>query len=174
MLHIRVAKKAEYSKVRAFYHSVIDAMEDAEYKPQWEKDVYPSQEFLMEAIECGELYIGELNGEIAACMVVNHKYNEEYKEITWSVEAADEEILVIHALGVHPMFSGQGIATQMVQEVIRLAHENSIKAIRLDVLMGNVPAERVYRKIGFQYLNTIQMFYEDTGWTDFKIFEFIV
>lgn len=174
MLHIRTAKKAEYSKVRAFYHSMIDAMEDAEFKPQWEKDVYPSQEFLRESMDCEELYIGELNGEIAACMVVNHKYNEEYKKITWPAEAADNEILVIHALGVHPSFSGKGIATQMVQKVIQMAHENNNKAIRLDVLMGNIPAEKLYLKNGFQYLDTIQMFYEDTGWTDFKIFEFIV
>ena len=72
------------------------------------------------------------------------------------------------------MFSGKGIAKQMVQQVIKIAHENNIKTIRLDVLEGNTPAERAYIKIGFMYLDTIQMFYDDTGWTNYKLFEFIV
>lgn len=49
-----------------------------------------------------------------------------------------------------------------------------MKTIRLDVLEGNIPAERAYLKMGFQYLDTIQMFYEDTGWTNYKAFEYIV
>lgn len=62
----------------------------------------------------------------------------------------------------------------MVQQVIKIACENNIKTIRLDVLEGNIPAEKTYTKMGFMYLDTIQMFYEDTGWTNYKLFEFIV
>ena len=138
------------------------------------KKIYPAQEFLISSIKSKELYIGEMDRQIVSCMVVNHKYNDGYKDIQWSVEVSDSELFVIHALGVNPMFSGKGIAKQMVQQVIKIAHENNIKTIRLDVLDGNIPAERAYTKIGFMYLDTIQMFYEDTGWTNYKLFEFIV
>ena len=47
---------------------------------------------------------------MAACMVVNHEYNEGYCGIRWSVDANDSELLVIHALGVRPAISGKGIA----------------------------------------------------------------
>lgn len=174
MLKIRVADSMDYHAIRDFYYSLIDAMEDAEYKPGWEKDVYPTQEFLLHSIETGELYVGEADGQIVSCMVVNHEYNDGYKNIQWSVEAKDPEILVIHALGVHPMFSGKGIAKEMVQKVIEIAGENHIKAIRLDVLEGNIPAEKAYTKLGFVYRDTIQMFYEDTGWTNYRLFEFVV
>lgn len=174
MLQIRTADGRDYSNIRDFYYSLIDAMEDAEYKPGWEKDIYPTQEFLIRSIESNELYIGEMDGQIVSCMVVNHEYNDGYKDIQWSVEVKDSELLVIHALGVNSMFSGKGIAKQMVQQVIKIAHENNIKTIRLDVLEGNIPAEKAYTKMGFIYLDTIQMFYEDTGWTNYKLFEFIV
>lgn len=174
MLQIRTADSRDYSNIRDFYYSLIDAMEDAEYKPGWEKDIYPTQEFLIRSIESNELYIGEMDGQIVSCMVVNHEYNDGYKDIQWSVEVKDSELLVIHALGVNSMFSGKGIAKQMVQQVIKIAHENNIKTIRLDVLEGNIPAEKAYTKMGFIYLDTIQMFYEDTGWTNYKLFEFIV
>lgn len=115
-----------------------------------------------------------MDGQIASCMVVKHDYNDGYKGIQWSVEATDSELFVIHALGVHPLFAGKGIAKQRVRQVIKIAQENSVKTIRLDVLGGNIPAEKAYIKMGFIHLDTIQMFYEDTGWTDYKLFEFIV
>lgn len=174
MLQFRAADSRDYKNVRAFYDVLIDAMADAEYKPGWEKDIYPTQAFLIGSIEKGELYLGEMDGQLVSCMVVNHEYNDGYREIHWSVEAEDAELLVIHALGVSPAVSGKGIAKQMVQQVLRMAREGSVKTIRLDVLEGNLPAEKAYTGMGFQYLDTIQMFYEDTGWTNYQLFELVL
>lgn len=174
MLQIKPVGITEYTNVRDFYYSLIDEMEQSEFKPGWERDIYPTQEFLIQSIESNELFIGMINEQIAACMVVNHNYNEGYNNIRWSITAADAELYVIHALGVHPNFSGRGIAKQMVRSVIEMAKKNHMKTIRLDVLGGNLPAERAYTKMNFQYVDTIKMFYEDTGWTDFKLFEYLV
>ncbi len=172
-MNIKKAQEKDYSKIKNFYYSLIDAMSDSEYKPGWEKDIYPSQEFLLSSIKNKELYYVDTASEIKACMVVNSMYNSGYQSVEWSVSAEDNELLVIHALGVHPKFAGQGIAKQMVQSVFEMAKKKNIKSIRLDVLEGNVPAEQVYLKMGFQYVTTIEMFYEDTGWTKFKMFEYL-
>lgn len=174
MIQIRVANQDDYRDVKDFYDTLIDAMEYAQFQPGWKKDVYPTQDFLIQSIADGQLYTGQLDGQIVACMVVNHAYNEGYNTVKWSVDAADSELFVIHALGVHPAYAGRGIAKQMVQRVIDLAGEQSMKTIRLDVLGGNLPAERAYMNMGFLYVDTLRMFYEDTGWTDFKVFEYIV
>lgn len=110
MIQIRRAGTAEFAAVREFYYAVIDEMKDAEFKPGWEQDVYPSQDFLRASLDRGELYVGEIGGHLVAAMVVNHEYNESYDGAPWSVDAADEELLVVHALGVRPSFAGQGIA----------------------------------------------------------------
>lgn len=81
---------------------------------------------------------------------------------------------VIHALGVLTTFQGKGIAGAMVKKAIEIAEETDQKAIKLDVLYGNLPAEKLYIKHGFKYVDTISMFYEDTGWTDFKLFEYVL
>ncbi len=107
-------------------------------------------------------------------MIVNHSYNDGYKQVNWSVEAEDGELLVIHALGVQPNYAGQGIAKEMVQKVIEMGIKQKLKTIRLDVLEGNIPAEKAYTKIGFQYVTTLKMFYEDTGWTNYKAYEYII
>lgn len=174
MLNVRLAHADDYIKVRDFYYSLIDAMQDLEYKPGWKKDVYPTQDLLRKSCERNQLFIGEMDGGIAACMVVNHEYNEGYQDVQWSVEAKDSELFVIHALGVHSAFSGQGIAKEMVRNVIEIAKKSNVKTIRLDVLEGNIPAEKTYTNVGFKYLDKIQMYYADTGWTSYQLFEYLV
>ena len=77
----------------------------------------------------------------------------------------------IHALGVHPHYAGHGYAKELVGFAIKYAKENKQKSIRLDVLKGNVPAEKLYSRMGFKYLCTLPMYYEDTGLTDYEIYE---
>ena len=174
MLNIRTAENADFNNINEFYYSLIDALEHAKYGPQWKKDIYPDQKYLLDSIGSGELFIGEIDGNIASCMVVDHHYNDGYNDVKWSVEAEDSEILVVHILGVLPEYSGKGIATQMVRNVIDSASENGIKTVRLDVLDGNLPAEITYSKIGFRLVDTIQMYYDDTGWIGCKMFEYII
>lgn len=172
MFEIRLVHINEFQKVRLFYHSMIEAMKNIEYKPGWEKDVYPASEFLQDSINFGELFIGESDQKIAAAMVVNHEYNEGYQKVKWPTLAKPREITVIHALGVHPDFAGQGLAKVMVGKVLSLAKEKGQKVVRLDVLGGNIPAKKLYTKMGFKYIDTTQMYYEDTGWTNYELYEY--
>lgn len=171
MFTVRQASEADYSAVRFFYHSLIRAMKGARFYPGWEIDIYPSPEFLRESIAARELYVGELDGRIASCMVVNQKCNEGYEKIDWPSNAPLAQCMVLHALGVHPDFAGRGLAKRMVAEAVCLARNAGMKAMRLDVLGGNLPAERLYEGQGFRKIRTIQMYYPDTGWTDYEGYE---
>jgi len=42
----------------------------------------------------------------------------------------------------------------------------------LDVLPRNRRAKALYTGMGFQYLHTMPMFYDDVGWTDFELYEY--
>lgn len=171
-MKIKEATADQYQAVRLFYHHVIDGIATMPYGAGWIKDVYPAPEFIMESIDMGELYIATEMDNIAAAMVLNHSGNESYMQYEWPTAAADSEVTVIHALGVDPEKAGKGYGRRMVQFAIDTARQNQQKVIRLDVLKGNVPAEKLYSGMGFQYLHTLQMFYEDTGWTDFELYEY--
>lgn len=171
-MEIRRADREEFAEIRTFYHALIDEMQDAEYKPGWEKEVYPADADLMTALEKGHLYTGRLeDGVIASAMIVNSAGNDGYRNAEWPTPAAEEETAVIHALGVMPAHSGEGLAKEMVRYAIELARQGEKKAVRLDVLGGNLPAERLYTSVGFRYVQTVSMFYEDTGWADFLLYE---
>lgn len=165
------AETDRFETVRNFYHSMIDAMSGSTVYVGWQKDIYPSSEFLEDSIRKGELYLVLEDENITAAMVFNRDHNEGYNGIQWKTEANDNEVMVIHALGVHPAYYGRGYAKALVREAVIMARDRGMKAIRLEVLEGNLPAEKLYSSFGFRYTDTVQMYYEDTGWTNFKLYE---
>ena len=171
MNEIILAAPEDFPRVRAFYHSLIDEMQSSPYLPGWKKEIYPSDEDLTAALDRSEMYLLTANGEIAGAMAVNCACNEEYDRVSWPTAAAQGEFLVIHMLGVHPRFSGRGLAKAMVAHALNLGRAARMKAVRLDVLEGNLPAERLYSGAGFQYVDTVEMFYEDTGRVRFRLYE---
>ena len=171
---IQALAPCDFHEVQSFYWTLIEQMQDVEFHPGWEKGVYPADAFLKESLAAGELYALRADGKIIAAMVLNHQCNDGYNGTKWNVEASVDEITVIHAFGVLPQVPGHGVAPQMVEAAIQIAREKQQKAIRLDVLGGNIPALKLYEKFGFQYHRTVQMFYEDTGWTNFLLYELVL
>lgn len=173
MLTIRKAESNEYNAVRNFYYDLIDHLELLDYRPGWQKGVYPADDYIQKSIENDELFIGmKEDGVITSAMIINESGNESYKNGKWSMELNEGDYVVIHALGVTPAETKKGYAKEMVHAAIDYAKENSYAAIRLDVLCGNLSASRLYESVGFLHADTIQMFYEDTGWVDFALYEY--
>lgn len=85
--------------------------------------------FLDASIAHGELFLAELDGVLTGCMVLNHAYNDGYAAVSWAADVPDAQLLVNHALGVHPAFARRG---------------------------------------------TVRMFYADTGWTDYGLYEYLL
>ena len=171
-MNILKAKPNQFQEVREFYFAVIDGIGDADDTVGWKKDIYPAPEFLKDSIENGELYFAKEEGRIVGAMVLNHQSNDEYSKFEWPTQASENEVTVIHALGILPSERGKGYAKQMVSFAIKFARRENQKVIRLDVLKGNKGAKNLYSGMGFKYLHTLPMFYEDTGWTDFELYEY--
>ena len=171
---IKLAKLVDFENVMQFYYDLIESMQNAEYRPGWEKDIYPTRLFIRDAIAKNELYIAIIDEKIIGSMVMNHDCADGYSKIKWEISADKNRIVIIHALGVSSHHQGKGIARKMVGFAIENCKNNGIKAIRLDVLVSNIPAQKLYSAMGFIYKGTIQLFYEDTGLTDFYIYELVL
>lgn len=171
---IRKAGKEELDDVLSFYNSVIDGMQYAASKPGWKRGIYPDEQYLNEAIQRQELYVGVLKGAIAGAMVLNHESEKEYDRIKWKVNANSEEVTVIHTLGISTEHQRQGLAGEMVRFVFEQAAFRHQKAVRLDVLFDNISAQRFYLSLGFEYRGTVTLFYEDTGMAEFLLYEYVL
>ena len=136
----KIAGESIPKAVKAFYRSLIEGLDQKTGYCRWEIDAHPSDEMLETAIDQKELYLGVIDQRIAACMMIN-RHGDGYQKAAWDNEIAEGEYLVIHILGVHQDFRRRGLAKEMVQFAIDLARREKKRAIRLDVLEGNLPAE---------------------------------
>ncbi|MDO5444809.1 MAG: GNAT family N-acetyltransferase [Eubacteriales bacterium] len=173
-MQLRKAKNEEFDRIRDFYWNLIDDMKDRKDTVGWKKGIYPTEQFIRESIEDGNLYIIDGENGIIASVIINSLWNEGYDGLPWSVDCPRDNILVPHALAVKADAQGNGIGKRVVQDIIDIAKNENKKTIRLDILDGNIAAERLYTGMGFQYVQSKNMFYEDTGWTSFSMYELIL
>ena len=158
----------EFESIRAFYWDLIDSMRQDGKGDNigWKKGIYPSDEFLKDSLAGGTLFT--LKDD---CVILNSTANEGYNGIKWSKALADSEILIPHALAVTPPRHGQGIGKCFMAKIFDFARESGKNAMRLDILATNTAAEKLYTSVGFRFVETKKLFYEDTGLTEYKMFE---
>lgn len=74
--------------------------------------------------------------------------------------AADQRVLYILTLGVHPRARGRGLGGALLQHCVAQAHALAQCAcVYLHVLRGNVPAVRMYERARFVRVRTLRAYY---------------
>lgn len=170
MTCLRKAEIEEAENILEFYRDVIDSIKGSEFNPKW-NETYPNLEYIKTCIETKELYVFANDDEIIACVVLNGSFNPEYENIAWSANAKEGEIVVIHTFAISSEFMGKGIGREIFNQIKNCALENGKKAIRLDIIDGNVGAQKVFEKFGFKYVDTVEMFHPAVGLEKFHLYE---
>jgi ribosomal-protein-alanine N-acetyltransferase len=68
--------------------------------------------------------------------------------------------LEIDLIAVHPDYQRQGLAAMLVQQVMTLPE---VKRVLLEVAADNLPAQRLYDKLGFTTYHRRQNYYQERG-----------
>jgi ribosomal protein S18 acetylase RimI-like enzyme len=170
-MRLELATKKDFETIIAFYDDVTERTPEMGTYARWQKGKHPTEEGISAYINEGSMYIYREQGVIVGAMAVTMYQGEDYHAIDWSQQVPDEKVAVIHILAVSPDAQGKGIGSEMIREVIRLAQNNGMQAIRLDALASNTPAHKIYERLGFEYRGKQHLYAENTGWTDFYFFE---
>ena len=168
------ADEGELDAIWRFYGQVCAAQAESAYGPGWHFGVYPAKEDIDGHTRLGEMMLFGKEGRIAAAAVLTARDDPMYVSVRWPTEAAPEEVSVVHLLAVHPVFRGRGLAGELVDALIRHAREQGKKCLRLDVVSGNLPAERLYLRHGFHFVEERSVCYEDTGEISVRMFEYLL
>ena len=80
---------------------------------------------------------------------------------------------------VGPGFDSLGIALDLynfveMQECERIVVESDAAVPTDENNLIVKTAQKLYERVGFQYRGTLQLYYEDTGLTDFRLYEYIL
>lgn len=172
MSSLEKATLEDFDAVIAFYDQVIDHTPEIELHARWKKEAHPTKKGLKAYIQEGSLYLYREEGAIIGAMALPMYQGEDYHAVDWSVKLPDDQVASLHILGVRPDRQGKGIASEMVRGAIELAKSNGKKAVRLDTLDCNTPAQRLYQSLGFEYRGKQHLYAENTAWIDFFFFEY--
>lgn len=171
LVDIRKATTEDTSAVLLFYETVCAALEEYEYSPCWHYGVYPAPGDLLAHIAAGELLLGTVGTEIAAACVLIFGDDPVYRDVSWPTAAAPDEVSELHLFAVRPSDRRQGVSGAMLDSLIAYAGVCVKRVLRLDVVKGNLPAERLYRAHGFRFVQERTVFYEDTGELLVRLYE---
>ena len=170
-MKIRRATAEDLKAVSAFYNDLIDQMHENDYYTAWEKNVYPDEKLMAIFIEAGTMYIGIENDRIIASMVLNREGNEVYNDVRWSVDADPSQVMVLHILGVSLREKNRGLGRQMLEYARDIASAAGVRAIRMDVHVTNITAQKLYEKNSYIPVDRVKMYYEGIGWHEFIMYE---
>ena len=168
------AKETDFERITGFYRNVIDNTENMDIYGRWIYGLHPTDEMIKEYILAGSMYYCEEVGSINAAVAVTPNQGEDYHDIEWSLPLKDNEVAVVHILCVDPRMQKQGVARKVMERIIELAGRIDKRAIRLDALSCNIPAQHLYESIGFERRGKQQWYAGNVGWIDFFLYEFVL
>jgi len=173
-IEIKAAADSDFDAVYEFYRELIESMQGAKYRPEWKLGVYPTETQLRDAITKRTLYAAFAGGKIIGAFIMNDRCEPGYAAVSWQACAKQSEVRIIHLLAVSRPRQGAGVAKRMLAFAAGVCAAEGVKAIRLDVLERNLPAARLYASAGFTHVETISMYYEDTGDARFLMYEMVL
>ena len=161
----------EFEKVKAAYIDVISNTPDFAEHCRWEYGKHPSDEVLRAYIRNGEMYVLKDNGEIAGMVAITMYQGTDYETVSWAEALENDQVAVLHLLAVPPAFQGRSLGAAMITDALALAKNAGKKALRLDTLKTNRPAQHMYEKAGFSMRGEQCIFMENRGWFNFLYYE---
>jgi len=162
---------SDFEKIKSAYIDIINRTPDMKDYTRWEYGKHPTDEMIQKYIDDGNMYMFMDGENLAGVVALTFSQGEDYHPVKWQIEAQDDEVMVLHILGIMPDYQGKGIGRQMIQSALATANDKGIKACRLDVLASNHPAQKMYESLGFVFCGKQHWFAGNTGWTDFYLYE---
>ena len=170
-MEVRRGTAQDVDEVAALYDELIDYLEHHINYPGWIKGIYPTRKDAIDGINEERLFVAIEDGKIVGTVILRHEPEVGYNLADWHNDLEYKEIFVVYTFAVHPQFLNQGIGKHLMEFVIEYAIQMNMKAVRLDVYEKNVPAIRLYEKLGFQYIDTVDLGYGKYGLDWFKLYQ---
>jgi ribosomal protein S18 acetylase RimI-like enzyme len=143
-MRIRLAAREDVAALMGLMRRVVPQMRAAG-NLQWGDD-YPNEAVFERDIECGQLWVAEVDGLVAGVAAVTMDNSPEYAQVGWDLE---EPAVVVHRLAVDTAFRGVGVAGALMRKAEEVAVERGISVLRVDTNTQNVATQRLFPKLGY-------------------------
>ncbi|MCQ2561491.1 MAG: GNAT family N-acetyltransferase [Clostridia bacterium] len=156
---IRKATQADIDRVAQIYDDHNSAEVTGKNWSNWRLNLYPVRATAQNALDHGWLWVGEDEKGIFGSYILNKNQAEEYKQIPWHFEAPDDKVMVIHTLCIAPERRGEKKGQEFIEFADGVAKDMGCEVIRIDTWEGNLPAQALYKKMGYELAGGCDFFF---------------
>ena len=168
---MRFIQTDDFETVKAGYIDVISHTPKIPDHCRWEYGKHPSDEDLRGYIERGEMYVLTDQETVAGMVAITVYQGEDYEAVNWEQKLANDEVAVLHLLAVLPAFQGNHLGKIILSEALDIAKVNGKRALRLDTLKTNLPAQHMYQTAGFSFRGEQSLLLYENEKYDFMYYE---
>jgi ribosomal protein S18 acetylase RimI-like enzyme len=151
-MHIRLATENDLPALMGLVRRVVPLMRAAG-NLQWDQN-YPNETVFQRDIDLGQLWVAEVDTNIAGVAAVTMDQEPDYAQLGWDIEVP---AVVVHRLAVDPAFRGLGAAGALMQKAEEVAIERSLTVLRVDTNTQNEATQRLFPKLGYQLAGEISL-----------------
>ncbi|AYA38935.1 GNAT family N-acetyltransferase [Hymenobacter oligotrophus] len=151
-MYLRRATTADLPAILRIVRRVVPLMQAAG-NFQWEAD-YPNEAVFRVDIEREQLWVAELEGQVAGVAALTTDQDPEYAQADWD---AAEPAVVTHRLAVDPEVQGRGVAAALLQQAEQLAAEWGLRSLRVNTNSENKATQQLFPKLGYRFAGEITL-----------------
>ncbi len=159
----RQAEAADIERITELLNSAKRRM-SADGLEQWaDEDGYPNREIVESDVSKGEMFVIELDGQIAAVCAINDDFYDSYPE------AVDEtKSRALHRIAVNQNFLGQGIGKLIYKEAETKIKQMGYQTVIVDTYTQNIKMCSLIKAVGYEQVGEFQLFDDLPNWVMFK------
>jgi GNAT superfamily N-acetyltransferase len=143
---IRPATLNDIAPIMRLVNEIVPVMR-ASGNFQWD-ETYPNVEVFTHDIEKGQLWVAEVDGEIAGFSAITTDQDAEYANVGWDIS---EPAIVTHRLAVGLGYRRQGIAEALLKQAEIVALTRDIRILRIDTNSNNKATRLLFPKLGYEF-----------------------
>lgn len=149
-MQIRKATLADVPAIMNIIKKIVPLMQ-ADGNFQW-NDTYPNTEVFEKDIAEGQLWVADIDGQIAGVSAITTEQYPEYADAGLDIT---QEAIVPHRVAVDPDFRGMGAAKALMLEAEHEAQRRNIKILRVDTNSQNKATQALFPKLGYRLCGSI-------------------
>lgn len=168
---MQLVRTDDFETVRSKYIEIIEKTPGIREHACWIYGWHPSDASLKAYVDDREMCLLMDGDRVAGLVAIVLHQDADYEPVAWAEPLPNDEAAVLHLLAVCPDYRGKGVGRILVEKAVEQVRKSGKKAVRLDTLKSNLPAQRLYESTGFSFRGTRHAQAEGTVWFDFYYYE---
>ncbi|GAB2690237.1 hypothetical protein GCM10027037_11470 [Mucilaginibacter koreensis] len=155
-LNLRLATENDIPQLMDLVAGIVPLMQAAG-NFQWDS-TYPNATVFTEDIKLNQLWVAEVNGQVAGVTAITTDQDDEYADVGWDIT---ETAIVTHRLAVGADYQGLGIAKALLQKAEDVARDRGIPVLRIDTNSENKATQKLFPKLGYNLAGEITLAFRE-------------